>query len=65
MHPALISAIAATKRQDTIARTAQAHQAAQARQARRAGQPQPGPRHPARPSHGPAGRRRLAVPRAR
>ena len=59
MHPALITAVAATQRQDSLARAARTGRAARAR---RDSQPEPGPRHSARPARSPAGRRRLAVP---
>jgi hypothetical protein len=64
MNPALVTAIAATQRQDKLARAAQARRAAAARHD---AQPGPSPRHPARHLHlhRPAGLRRLAVPRAK
>jgi hypothetical protein len=64
MHPELVTAIAATQRQDKLARAAQARRATAARNG---AQPAPGPRHPARHPHlhRPAGLRRLAVPRAK
>jgi hypothetical protein len=64
MHPALVIAIAATQRQDKLARAAQARRAAAARHD---AQPDPSPCHPARRRHlhHPAGLRRLAVPRAK
>jgi hypothetical protein len=62
MHPALVIAIAATQRQDKLARAAQARRAAAARHD---AQPDPSPRLPARHLHRPAGLRRLAVPRAK
>jgi hypothetical protein len=62
MHPALVTAIAATQRQDKLAHAAQARRAAAARHS---AQPDCSPRRPARHLHRPAALRHLAVPRAK
>jgi hypothetical protein len=62
MHPALVTAIAASQRQDKLDRAAQARRAAAARHG---AQSDRSPRQPARHLHRPARLRHLAVPRAK
>jgi hypothetical protein len=63
MHPALMTAIAASQRQDKLNRAAEARRAEQARPARHGARREPGSRQPARHHH--LGLRHLAAPRAK